>query len=169
MGVNICICNKPKENYVKESSIDCYKKSEPSYYPNVITANNLNSNSINNNNEEKEKYKKVFKENRRISKSMKSSNIKPISNTSLSNNNNNIDDKKYLENIIKIQNFYRKFNERKNYIKKRNTEIEKDKNKDNCISLRMNLEMAETNFSSNSFRNLHVIQNQINVTKRFDC
>ena len=173
MGVNICICNKPTENYVKDSSIDCYKKSDPSYYPNVITANNLKSNTINNNIEEKEKYKKVFKENRRISKSMKSNDIKPVVSTSYSNNNN-INEEKYLENIIKIQNCFRKFNERKNYIKKRNSENEKDKdknkdkNKDNSISLRINLEIAETNFSSNSFRNLHVIQNQINTNNKYE-
>ena len=162
MGVNICICDKLSEKYVKDSSIDCYKNCESSF-PNVITANNLNANSFNNNNtEEKEKYKNVFKENRQISKS---SNNKPVLSTSYSNNNY-VSEEKYLENIIKIQKYYRKYIETKNNKKNINIENENDKEKDkeNRISLRMNLEMSETNFSTNTFRNLHAVQNQNNTS-----
>ena len=163
MGVSICICDKQSEDYVKESCVDCYKKSEQSYYPNIITANNQNANSINNNTEEKEKYKKIFKENSRKSKSFKSNNIKQFSSTSYSNNNHNIiSEDKYLSNLIKIQNYYRKYIERKKNKNKLSIEKENEKDKENYISLRINLEMAETYFSSNTYRKLPY-QNQNNI------
>ena len=41
MGVCIWKCNKDQDNIVKESSIDCFKKSEQSIFANVITSNNI--------------------------------------------------------------------------------------------------------------------------------
>ena len=44
MGVCIWRCNKDQENIIKESSIDCYKKTDQSLIPNIITSNNINTN-----------------------------------------------------------------------------------------------------------------------------
>ena len=162
MGVNICICDKPSENAVRESSIDCYKKSEISYYPNVITVNSNNINQTTNsknNKEEKEKYKKVFKDNRHISFS---SNLKSIINPEFSNNfkeeKKSLLDDNYIQKIIKIQNYFRNYLKRKNQMNLKKNEKEKEE----CLSLRINLEMAETYFSSNSFRDSPIIQENIN-------
>ena len=42
MGVCLWRCNKNQENIVKESSVECYKKTDQSLIPNVITSNNVN-------------------------------------------------------------------------------------------------------------------------------
>ena len=68
MGVCIWKCNKDQENIVKDSSIDCYKKTDQSIFANVITSNNINEDKkfanikykklfFNNNSKEKEKEK----------------------------------------------------------------------------------------------------------------
>ena len=171
MGVNICICDKPSENAVKESSIDCYKKSEPSYYPNIITVNSNNINQTTNsknNKEEKEKYKKAFKDNRQVSIT---SNLKSIIIPEFSNNfkdsKKTLLDDNYIEKIIRIQNYYRNYLKRKNEmnLKKNENEKEKEKEKEECLSLRINLEMAETYFSSNSYRISPIMQENINNNK----
>ena len=59
MGVCIWRCNKDQENIIKESSIDCYKKTDQSLIPNIITSNNVNANE-----DDKKliklKYNKIF-------------------------------------------------------------------------------------------------------------
>ena len=126
MGVNICICNKHTENLVKESSIDCYKKSDQSYFANVITVNNnlninnkintINEDNLNEKKIKKIKYKKMFNET-----GNNSSNAKHILNSIHSynyNTNQTLTDEKYIQNIIKIQLFFRKFLEKKKIQKK---------------------------------------------------
>ena len=173
MGVNICICNKQSENVVKDSSIDCYKKNDPSFYANVITANNNNiihkTNSTNDNLEEKKvdkmKYKKILKENRRIANGNK---IKPVFSSSFSNNYNNSNptqaDEKYNQNIIKIQSYFRKYLIRKN-LKKNDEENFEKIEKEDSLCLKLNFEMNETIFSSNSLRNTHNSQENTNNQK----
>ena len=176
MGVNICICNKHTENLVKESSIDCYKKSDQSYFANVITVNNnlninnkinaINEDNLNEKKIKKMKYKKMFNET-----GNNSNNAKHILNSIHSynyNTNQTLTDEKYIQNIIKIQLFFRKFIEKKK-IQKKEEEDEKEKieNEDN-LSLRINLEMAETVFSSNSFRNSHISQENTTHHKNKD-
>ena len=165
MGVNICLCEKQTEHLIKDSSLDCYKNSEPSFISNVIRSNNNNntkqkSNIKNEKIEKRGEYQSLFTENIRISNQ---NNIKPVLSTSYSNNNNSNQirsDESYIQNIKKIQAFYRKYLKRKNSGKMiKNSENEKnDENKneiEHCLSLRINLENAETIFSSNSFRNSH--------------
>ena len=176
MGVNICICNKHTENLVKESSIDCYKKSDQSYFANVITVNNnlninnkintINEDNLNEKKIKKIKYKKMFNET-----GNNSNNAKHILNSIHSynyNTNQTLTDEKYTQNIIKIQLFFRKFLEKKKIQKKEEEdENEKIENEDN-LSLRINLEMAETVFSSNSFRNSHISQENTTHNKTKD-
>ena len=47
MGVNICLCEKQTEHLIKDSSLDCYKKSEPSFISNVIRSNKDNEENEN--------------------------------------------------------------------------------------------------------------------------
>lgn len=166
MGVNICICNKHSENLVKESSIDCYKKSDPSYLANVITVNNnhtnnhninaINEDNINEKKFKKMKYKKMINENGSNSKNTKN-NLSSVHSYNY-NTNQTLSDEKYTQYIIKIQSFFRKYLERKKTIKKN----AKSDNEEESLSLRINLEMAETVFSSNSFRNSRISQENAN-------
>ena len=127
MGVNICICNKHTENLVKESSIDCYKKSDQSYFANVITVNNntninnktnsINEDNLNEKKMKKLKYKKMFNES-----GTNSNNAKHILSSVHSyniNTNQTLTDEKYIQNIIKIQSIFRTFLEKKKIKKKK--------------------------------------------------
>ena len=122
MGVNICLCEKQTEHLIKDSSLDCYKKSEPSFISNVIRSNNNNntkqkSNIKNEKIEKRGEYQSLFTENIRISNQI---NIKPVLSTSYSNNNNSNQirsDESYIQNIKKIQAFYRKYLKRKKKFK----------------------------------------------------
>ena len=175
MGVNICLCEKQTENLIKESSLDCYKKSETSNISNVIISNNNNnvkkSNKRNKKLEKKVEYQAIYNENIRTSNQ---NNIKPVLSTSYSNNNNSNQmhsDENYLQNIRKIQAYFRKYLKRKHdrkIIKKDESEKENENEKEHCLSLRMNIENAETIFSSNSFRNSHNSQENFGNNKNID-
>ena len=167
MGVNICLCNHKTDNVIKESSIDCFKKNDPSYFVNVITANsnNINQNidplneNIDEKKKKKKKYKKLFKENRRIS----NSNLAEIVNNKEDTLNHAFVDETYISKINKIQKYFREHLKIKNE-KKEMEKLEKIED----VSLRINLEMAETVFSSNSLRNSHIskeITNNNNINK----
>ena len=166
MGVNICLCERQPEKFIKDSSLECHNKNEPSYISNIIISNNNNikqkSNSKNDKLEKKVEYNAIFTDNIRASN--QNNNIKPVLSTSYSNNNNSNQihsDENYIQNIKKIQTYFRKYLKRKNNKKiiKKN-ESEKENEKEHCLSLRINIENAETLFSSNSFRNSH--NSQIN-------
>ena len=176
MGVNICICNKHTENLVKESSIDCYKKSDQSYFANVITVNNnininnktnsINEDNLNEKKMKKLKYKKMFNES-----GTNSNNAKHILSSVHSyniNTNQTLTDEKYIQNIIKIQSIFRTFLEKKKIKKKKDDDDDGKMENEDSLSLRINLEMAETVFSSNSFRNSHISQDNTTQHKNKD-
>ena len=164
MGAQICICDKQSEKIIKDSSFVCYKN-ESSNYINIITANKCNqkTNSNNDNLEDRNiarmKYKKMFKENVCSSVVM---NQKPVICSTCSNNNNttsnHTNDEKYIQNIIKIQSYFRSFLQRKKNKINMSERIEKEDN----LSFRINLDMTETVFSSNSSRNSHISQKNTN-------
>ncbi len=170
------MCEKQTENIIKDSSIDCFKKSEPSNYGNVITANNMNlkSNILNENSGTKNKYKKIYNDNKHTSIKQSSNTynkIKPVLSSSNSNNGNisnkTQDDDKYLHNINKIQSFFREYLKRKNEkIKKiedeKEKEKEKEKIKEDTLSLTLNKENTDTFLSSNSLNNSKISQEKIN-------
>lgn len=129
MGVNICLCNHKTDNVIKESSIDCFKKNDPSYFVNVITANSNNINQnidpLNENIDEKKKrkkYKKLFKENRRIS----NSNLAEIVNNKDDTLNHELVDETYISKINKIQKYFREHLKIKNE-KKEMEKLEKNR------------------------------------------
>ena len=166
------MCEKQTENIIKDSSIDCFKKSEPSNYGNVITANNMNlkSNILNENSGTKNKYKKIYNDNKHTSIKQSSNSynkIKPVLSSSNSNNGNisnkTQDDDKYLHNINKIQSFFREYLKRKNEkIKKIEDEKEKEKIKEDTLSLTLNKENTDIFLSSNSLNNSKISQEKIN-------
>ena len=174
MGVNICLCNKKNENVIKDSSIDCYKKGDQSYIANIITINNnlninnktntINEDNINEKKMKKIKYKKMFNET-----GTNSNNIKMLSSVHSYNyySNQTITDEKYIQNITKIQSFFRKFLERQ-MIKKQNIDDKEKMENEEKLSLRINLEIAETVFSSNSFRNSHISRENSTHNKHKD-
>ena len=166
MGVNVCFCNKESDNVIKESSVDCYKKYEQAYLDNVIISNNINinhkTNSTNENLEDKKmnkkKYKKIFNENNGINNTKN----QPLMNSSYTNNyfnlNQTLTDEKYIQNIIKIQSYFRSYLEKKNNKENYEKELEKDEH----LSLKINLEINDIVFSSNSLSNLPRTQNNEN-------
>ena len=193
MGVPICTCNKINENLVKELSIDNFKNNDQMNYINVVltTNNNINNNPINNNNNnilqkinsnnenyddkqiDKDKYKKLVNENGVLV----SQNVKPVLSTSYSMNHaSNIIDEKYLQNVIKIQSYFRKYliekkeNEENEEKEKNNLDIDKESEKDkiesknidkeDSLSFRMNIALSETIFSSNSINNSQISENK---------
>ena len=137
MGVCIWKCNKDQDNIVKESSIDCFKKSEQSIFANVITSNNIY--------EDKKlmkiKYKKLFNDTKDNKEKENINIISPLNNNqninySFSNNAtapNSTWNEKYVKNVIKIQNFYRNHIRRKT--NKNKLMINKDKEDTNIFSL----------------------------------
>ena len=169
MGVCLWRCNKNQENIVKESSVECYKKTDQSLIPNVITSNNVNEE------EEKKmmklKYNKIF--NVPKEKQMHNQNgvnMNPNSNIqyTFSNNataENSTNNEKYVKNVVKIQSFFRKHTRMKgNHENKNKKEANKDddKDKEESLSLKLNMEMMETVFSSNSFNNSNISKENIN-------
>ena len=205
MGVPICTCNKINENLVKELSIDNFKSNDQMNYINVVlTTNNNMNNSTNNNNNivrktnsnnenfddkqiNKDKYKKIVNENGVLT----SQNAKPALSTSYSNNyvtNKTIIDEKYLQNVIKIQSYFKKYLVQKNKYEENkenedenkesegdeNKESEKDKikfkniDKEDSLIFRMNLAVSETVFSSNSFHNSQISENTNNKNSKED-
>ena len=164
MGVQICTCDKQSEKIIKDSSFDCYKNNDQPNYINIITTNKQKANSNNDNLEDKKiarmKYKKMFKDNSCSSVVM---NLQPVLSSTFSNNNNNnttnhSNDEKYIHNIIKIQSYFRSFIQRKKIQINLSKKIEKEDN----LSLKMNLVMTDTIFSSNSSRNSQISQENIN-------
>ena len=163
MGVCIWKCNKDQDNIVKESSIDCFKKSEQSIFANVITSNNIY--------EDKKlmkiKYKKLFNDTKDNKEKENINIISPLNNNqninyTFSNNataSNSTWNEKYVKNVIKIQNFYRNHIRRK--ANKNKLMINKDK-EDTNIFLKLNLEMVETVHSSNSLNNSNISRENIN-------
>ena len=163
MGVCIWKCNKDQDNIVKESSIDCFKKSEQSIFANVITSNNIY--------EDKKlmkiKYKKLFNDTKDNKEKENINIISPLNNNqninyTFSNNataSNSTWNEKYVKNVIKIQNFYRNHIRRKT--NKNKLMINKDK-EDTNIFLKLNLEMVETVHSSNSLNNSNISRENIN-------
>ena len=154
----MCVCVKQSENIMKREIIDCYKKSEPSNFPYVVTANNINfkTNTLNENSQTNNKYKfKFFNE---IQQTSNLNMIKPKFSSTCSNtgniSNKTQEDDKYIRNITKIQLFFRE------YLKRKNKKM-KDKIK-NKLSLKINIESTDTFFSSNSHQNSHISEEIIN-------
>ena len=142
MGVHICFCDKQNENIIKDSSIDCYKKTEQCLFGNIITANNINNTSSKkslNNNEDnnlsKMKCKKIINDNININYSK--------------TRNSTIKTQNYIKNVIKIQRCFRKY---LNAIRIRN-DYENIIIEDNA-SLKMNF--GETVFSTISYHNSNI-------------
>ena len=144
MGVCILKCNNDSEKIIKESSIECFKKTEQSVYANVITSNNLNTQEKN---LEKMKFKKMFNNNKE----------------KISQINKKISEEKYIKNVIKIQMFYRNHIRLKRLKKKKKKE--KEEEKEDSILLKMNLDMVETFFSSNSLNNSNISKDTNNNDK----
>ena len=169
MGVCLWRCNKNQDNIIKESSIDCYKKTDQSLIPNIITSNNVNEE------DEKKmmklKYNKIFKDPKENQKQNRNGvNMNPNSNIQYTFSNkataeNSTNNEKYVKNVVKIQSFFRKHTRMKeNHEKKNKIEVnkEEDKNKDESLSLKLNMEMMETVFSSNSFNNSNISKENMN-------
>ena len=163
MGVCIWKCDKSQENVIKDSSIDCYKKTEQSIFANVITSNNINDDKKISN----MKYKKIFCNNSRENEKEKGNtntnllmnNHNQKINYTFSNNataSNTTTNDKYLKSVLKIQ-IYRKHTRIKN-----NKKYDIKKDKDDTISLKLNLEIMETVFSSNSLNNSNISNDNIN-------
>ena len=154
----MCIskCHNDSEKLIKESSVECFKKTEQSIIANVITSNSL---SAQEKKLEKMKFKKMFNNNKE--KSIQQ------------NNNDN-----YVKSVIRIQMFYRnhirlkRIKQKKEIEKEKEMEIEKkklkkkEKNKEDSVSLKMNLEMVETFFSSNSLNNSNISKDNINNNEK---
>ena len=143
MGVCIDKCNKDSEKIIN-SSIVYNKKTEQSNYNNLNTSNIFNEQERN---LTKMKFKKIF------SKKNSNKNNETISPF--------IHQKMQEYASIKIQKFYR------NYIKLKNEkEIEREKllqkEKEESPFLKMNLDMVETGFSSNSLINSNISKENIN-------
>ena len=169
MGVCLWRCNKNQDNIIKESSIDCYKKTDQSLIPNIITSNNVNEE------DEKKmmklKYNKIFKDPKENQKQNRNGvNMNPNSNIQYTFSNkataeNSTNNEKYVKNVVKIQSFFRKHTRMKeNHEKKNKIEAnkEEDKDKGESLSLKLNMEMMETVFSSNSFNNSNISKENMN-------
>ena len=155
MGVCIWKCNKNQDNIIKDSSIDCYKKTDQSFFPNIITSNNI-ANEENNNKMIKLKYNKLFNDNTKDKAKLnqQNNNNNQNINYTFSNkgtNSNSTKNENYVKNVVKIQSLYRKHSRMKK--EKEKDKIEIIKKKEDSLFLKLNLEMTETVFSSNSFHN----------------
>jgi len=174
MGVPICTCNKINENLVKELSIDNFKNNDQINYINVVltTNNNINNNTTNNNNNivqktnsnnenfddkqiDKDKYKKIVNDNGVLT----SQNVKPALSTSYSinhNSNKTIIDEKFMQNVIKIQSYFRKYlvqkNENEENEEKENNDEDKDEEKE---------EEKEENKDKNKYENIESEKDKI--------
>ena len=105
MGVCIQNCNTDSEKILKESYVDCSKKTENSIMANVITSNNLTAQEKK---YEKMKFRKMFNNNKE----------------KMFQQNN---DEQYIKNVIKIQMFYRNHIRLKRLKQKKEKEKEKEK------------------------------------------
>ena len=150
MGVCILKCNKDSEKIIKESTVECYKKTDQSNYTNLITSNNLSSQEKK---LEKMRFKKMFNNNKN-NKEMSSSIIQ----------------RKKEKNVIKIQKFFRNYIKLKREKEQMEIELEKErqriKEKEESPVLKMNLEMVETFFSSNSLNNSNISKENINNNEK---
>ena len=164
MGVCIWKCNKDQDNVIKESSIDCYKKTDQSLFANIITSNNIQDDKK----IDKTKYKKLFDtkdNNKEISNPFLNNNHKiKYTNSNQNTASNSTEKENYIKNVVKIQNLYRKHTRRK----KRNRIDNKDKDKEDSLLLKLNLDMIETVFSSNSLNNSHISKENINHNNHND-
>ena len=157
MGVCIWKCNKDQDNVIKESSIDCYKKTDQSLFANIITSNNIQDDKK----IDKAKYKKLFevKDNtKEISNQLVNNNQKiKYTNSNQNTASNSTEKENYVKSVVKIQNLFRKHTRRK----KRNKN-DNNKDKEDSILLKLNLDMIETVFSSNSLNNSNISKDNIN-------
>ena len=162
MGVCIWKCNKNQDNIIKDSSVDCYKKTDQSLIPNLITSNNVNSKE-----DDKKmlklKYNKIFNDPKEIQKPQQQAiNMNQNINYTYSNNytaSNSTHNEKYVRSVIKIQTFFRKHTRKKEIQENKNkieNNKEKEKKQEDSLSLKLNMEMMETVFSSNSINNTNI-------------
>ena len=162
MGVCIWKCNKDQDNIIKESSIDCYKKTDQSLFANIITSNNIQDDKK----VDKTKYKKLFvvKDNSKEKSNQLLCNNQIIKYTNSNKNtaSNSTEKENYVKNVVKIQNLYRKHTRRKKENKNENKDNDKDKDKEDSLLLKLNLDMIETVFSSNSLSNSNISKENIN-------
>jgi hypothetical protein len=152
---------------------------------NIVRKTNSNNENFDDKQINKDKYKKIVNENGVLT----SQNAKPALSTSYSNNyvtNKTIIDEKYLQNVIKIQSYFKKYLVQKNKYEENkenedenkesegdeNKESEKDKikfkniDKEDSLIFRMNLAVSETVFSSNSFHNSQISENTNNKNSK---
>ena len=178
MGVPICTCDKQTRNLVKESYVECYGKNIELNNENkiIIKGNNIvqKNNSDNESYEfkdiEKMKYKKMANENGNSSLSK----IKQVlsSTNSLNNNSSQFLSEEKNKNIIKIQSLFRAYLVRKKIETKssisNNENIEENLEEEECISYRMNITFTETVFSSKSYTNSKIVEDNNNSFKNID-
>ena len=160
----MCICEKQPDSAINLSSIDCYKNSYPSNFPYVITANNINlkTNTLNENSQSNKKYKKkFFNENQQTLNSYK---VKLKLSSTYSNtgniSNKTQEDDKYIQNITKIQYFFRE------YLKSKNQKIEKImderiQTEKDSLSLKLNREKTNSILFSDSLNNSSISSEKI--------
>ena len=147
MGVCIDNCNKNSEKIITDSNMESNKKTEKSNYNNIISSNYFNTQEKN---LARMKFKKMFSKANNNSIEINAPFILKIR-------------QKYA--IKKIQKFYR------NYIRLKKEQIEKEKEiererilqkeKEESPFLKMNLDMVETVFSSNSLINSNLSKDNI--------
>ena len=147
MGVCIDNCNKNSEKIITDSNIESNKKTEQSNYNNIISSNYFNTQEKN---LARMKFKKMFSKANNNSIEINAPFILKIR-------------QKYA--IKKIQKFYR------NYIRLKKEQIEEEKEiererilqkeKEESPFLKMNLDMVETVFSSNSLINSNLSKDNI--------
>ena len=177
MGVPICTCDKQTGNLVKESSFECFGKNIQLNNENriIIKGNSIvqNKNSDNESYELKDieriKYKKMVNENGNSSLSK----IKQVLSSTISCNNNSTQflSEEKNKNIIKIQSLFRAYLVRKKIETKssisNNENIEENLEEEECISYRMNITFTETVFSSKSYTNSKIVEDN-NSFKNID-
>lgn len=154
MGVNICECDKRTEKLEKELYVDWNKNNSQTNNENIITISKKN-NIIDDKNISRMKYIKMFNENG----NSPLSNIKPVLSTTLSNNNNTsnqtLKDEK-IQNVIKIQSFFRGYLVRKKNANQKmnnknfnhNNNLEEIFEEEESISYRKNIDVVATVFSN---------------------
>ena len=152
MGVNICECDKRTGKIEKELYVDLNKSNSQINTENIITINK-NNNIIDDKNISRMKYIKMFNENG----NSPLGNIKPVLSSTLSNNNasnQTLKDEK-IQNIIKIQSYFRAYLVRKKNANKKmnknynhNNNLEEIFEEEDSISYRKNIDVVATVFSN---------------------